>query len=49
MPSINESVNWRSLNGCSQLSIVKPSHEVLNFVVGSLNVNTVIVMRGMKR
>ena len=30
-------------NGCSQLSNVKPSHDVLNLPVGSLNVNTAIV------
>ena len=49
MLSISASVNWRSLNGCSQLSNVKLSHVVLNLVVGSLNVNTTIVVRGMKR
>ena len=47
--SIRASVNAFSENGCSQLSQVKPSHVVLNLVVGSLKVNTAIVTSGTKR
>ena len=47
--SISASVNAFSLNGCSQLSNVNPSHVVLNLLVGSLNVNTAIVISGMNR
>ena len=47
--SISASVNCSSENGWSQLSKVKPSQVVLNFVVGLLNVNTAIVTSGMNR
>ncbi len=42
-------MNSFCLNGCNQLSNVNPSHVVLNFVVGSLNVNTTIVTSGTNR
>ena len=47
--SLSASVNSCSENGWSQLSKVKPSHVVLNFVVGSLNVKMAMVMSGMNR
>ena len=43
------SVKARWENGCSQLSNVNPSHDVLNLPVGSLNVNTAIVTSGTNR
>ena len=49
MLSMRASVNAFSENGWSQLSKVNPSHVVLNFVVGSLNVKTAIVISGMNR
>ena len=47
--SIRASVNAFSLNGCSQLSSVNPSHVVLNLPVGLLKVNTAIVTSGTNR
>ena len=47
--SMRASVNACSLNGWSQFSHVKPSHVVLNFVVGSLKVKMTIVTSGTNR
>ena len=49
MLSMRASVKASSENGCSQLSKVKPSHCVLNLLVGSLKVKTAIVISGMNR
>ncbi len=49
MLSHRASVNAFWENGWSQLSNVNPSQVVLNFPVGSLNVNTAIVTSGMNR
>ena len=47
--STSASVKASSLNGCSQLSSVNPSHTVLNLPLGLLNVNTAMVTSGMNR